>query len=338
MPNALVTGGNGFLGTHVVRRARARGWRVRALCLPGTDPGPLEGGAAEIVWGDVLAPESLAAPMAGVDVVFHVAGSTAEWHRHPERVYETNALGTRNVYEAALAAGVQRLVHTSTVSCVGAGRGTGVPSDEQTLWDLWDTGLYSRSKLLAELEAMRAAARGLDVVVCCPHQILGAGDAGPSTPGRIVLLFARGQIPFYVNARSQFVDVEDVAEGHLLAAERGRRGERYILAGKQVVDMRTFFETCGTLVGRPAPRWELPRRLVWLASYPLEWVADHVTGRPPLLTVGNANLLLDDVTCSIAKAERELGFATGDWREALKKAVRWFQDNGYLPPVPRENV
>jgi dihydroflavonol-4-reductase len=203
-------------------------------------------------------------------------------------------------------------------------------SDEETLWDLWDTGLYSRSKFLGEVEALRAGARGLDVVICCPHQLLGDGDFGPSTPGRIVVLFAQGKIPLYVNAKSQFLDADDCAEGHLLAAQKGRRGEKYILAGSEAVDMKTFFQALSEITGREAPKYTAPFWLVKTFAYLLEWTADHLTHRPPLLTVGNARMIPQDMTCSIDKARKDLGFSPGSWRGALEKAAGWFRENGYF--------
>ena len=330
MTTVLITGANGFLGAHLTRKALARGRRVRALCLPGTPADHVANLGAEVVRGDILEPETLRPAMEGVEIVFHVAGSTLEWHADPIVVYRINAIGARNVCAAALDAGVKRLVHTSTMSAVGSASARAGEYDEDRWFDLFDTGLYSRSKLLGEMEALRAGARGLDVVVCCPHQILGAGDFGPSTPGRIVVLFARGRIPFSVNVRSQFLDVEDCAEGHLLAAEKGRRGERYILAGSEAVDMRAFFAACAELTGRRPPRIAVPRWMARVAAAPMEWVADRVTRRPPPLTAGNAAMLYKDMTCSTRKAAEQLGFAPGAWRNALEKAVTWFRENGYF--------
>ena len=330
MADVLITGANGFLGAHLTRKALDRGHRVRALCLFGTPADHVANLGAEVVRGDILEPQTLRPAMDGIEVVFHVAGSTLEWHADPWAVYLVHAIGTRNVCATALEAGVKRLVHTSTMSAVGSASAAAGELDEDRLFDLFDTGLYSRSKLLGEMEALRAAARGLDVVVCCPHQILGAGDFGPSTPGRIVVLFAQGRIPFYVNVRSQFVDVDDCAEGHVLAAEKGQRGGRYILAGPEPVDMRTFFAACAEMTGRPVPRFAIPRWMVRIAATPIEWIADHVTRRPPLLTAGNATMLYKDMTCSIRKATEQLGYAPGPWRGALRKAVDWFRGNGYF--------
>ncbi|MCP4643895.1 MAG: NAD-dependent epimerase/dehydratase family protein, partial [bacterium] len=212
---------------------------VTAFCLPGTPTDHITQTGVRVVFGDILTPDTLSEPMSGVDLVFHTAGTTAEWHPDPDSVYRINGQGTRNVCQAASDANVKRLIYTSSLAAVGGVASLDSVVDEDQLWNLWDTGLYSRSKYLGESEALRAGARGLDVVVCCPHQILGERDFGPSTPGRIVVLFAQGKIPLYVNAVSQFVDVADCAEGHILAAENGKQGERYILAGSEAVDMRT---------------------------------------------------------------------------------------------------
>jgi dihydroflavonol-4-reductase len=327
--NVLITGANGFLGTHLARKALERGWRVRGLCLPGTDTKILAELGAQIIEGDVTRPESLAGSCDDIEVVFHVAGTTLEWHIDPAVPYKINALGTRNICREAAKAGVRRLVHTASAATLGSKPPNRDLTDETVLWDLWDTGIYSRSKFLGEHEALAAGARGLDVVICCPHQILGEEDFGPSTPGRIVILFRQGKIPFYIDVVSQFVNVKDVAEGHLLAAEKGKRGERYILGGPELVNMKIFFTACAELTGRAAPKFAVPRWLVKLIAYPIEWWSNHVSHSYPLLTVGNGNVLYKDMASSIEKARRDLGYDPQDWRIALAEADRWFTDNGY---------
>ena len=221
----LVTGGNGFLGSHIARIAiHEKGWDVRLLVLPGTGEAVMDemirGG--EKIYGDVLDYDSILKAVRGVDVVFHTAGSIFEWARPENPVWELNFHGVRNVCRACMETGVGRLVHTSTAAAIGSAP-AGELTDEDRMWDMWDTGLYSRSKFLGEKEAFEWGARGLDLVVACPHQILGDWDTGPSTPGRIVLDFLHGRIPAYIDASSQFVDVDDVATGQILMAEKGRK-------------------------------------------------------------------------------------------------------------------
>jgi len=328
----LITGGNGFLGSHIALAAiHKKGWDVRLFVLPGTNEDVIDemirGG--EKIYGNVLDYSSILEAVHGVDVVFHTAGSILEWASPEDPVWELNFNGVRNVCRACTEAGVKRLVHTSTAATIGSAP-HGELTDEYRMWDMWDTGLYSRSKFLGEKEAFEWGARGLDLVVACPHQILGDWDTGPSTPGRIVLDFLHGRIPAYIDAVSQFVDVDDVAMGHILMAEKGQKGHRYILAGPQPVTAKEFLDFIAEISGLPAPKFKVPTWVVEAVSRPIQWTSDYITKKYPLLTIGNARMLEKNMAASIQKATQELGYEPGDWKQAVVKAVKWFYDHGYI--------
>lgn len=328
----LITSANGFLGSHIARIAvHELGWYVRLFVLRGTCERVIDefiqGG--EIFYGDILDYESIAKAVKGIDVVFHMAGSVLEWAKPEKPVWDVNFQGVRNVCRACFENGVKRLVHTSTAAAVGSAP-KGLSAREDTMWDLWDTGLYSRSKFLGEKEVFEWGARGLDVVVACPHQILGDWDMGPSTPGRLLLNFINTEAPFYLDAFSQFVGVEDVAEGHIQMALKGKRGERYILAGKDAVSVKEFLGYAAHLTGLRPPRIKLPLMLVDVFAGPIQWFSDYITKSYPPMTIGNAHMLHKNMLMDISKARSELGFEPRDWREAVRKAVRWFYEKGYV--------
>ena len=328
----LITGANGFLGSHIARRAiHDRGWETKLMVLPGTDESVLDemvrGG--ERVYCNVLDYDDLLGHARGVDMVFHTAGSILEWAEPQEPVWALNFQGVRNVCRACMEAGVERLIHTSTAAAIGSAP-HGELTDEGRMWDLWDTGLYSRSKFLGEKEAFEWGARGLDVVIACPHQILGDWDTGPSTPGRLVLDFLHGRIPAYIDAVSQFVDVDDVADGQILMAEKGRRGHRYILAGPEPVTVKEFLDYIAGISGLEPPRIKVPKWAVAAIARPVQWTSDYVTRKYPPVTIGNARMLNKNTAASIHKARQDLGYDPGDWKNAVKKAVKWFSRHGYI--------
>ena len=328
----LITGGNGFLGSHIARQAiHDKGWEVRLFVLRGTREDVIEkmirGG--EKFYGNILDYSSIVEAMRGIDIVFHTAGSILEWAKPESPVWDINFHGVRNICRACMETGVKRLVHTSTAATIGS-EPPGKSADEYSMWDLWDTGLYSRSKFLGEKEAFEWGARGLDLVVACPHQIIGDWDTGPSTPGRIILDFLHGRIPAYIDAVSQFVDVEDVARGQILMAEKGRKGHRYILAGSEPVTVKEFLEFLAEISGLPAPKIKMPTWGLDIAARPVQWMSDYITGKYPLMTIGNARMLHKNTAADIRKAREELGYSPGDWKAAAIKAVKWFAENGYI--------
>jgi dihydroflavonol-4-reductase len=316
---ALVTGASGFLGWHVARLLLERGVRVRTLVRPGSR---VEGLAVETVTGDLRDAPSLAHAVAGCAAVFHVAADYRLWAKDPRELYRSNVDGTRNLLEAARNAGVRRVVYTSTVGCIGIPEG-GV-GDETTPVSLADmAGDYKRSKFLAERVALEFAARGLPVVMVNPTAPVGDHDVKPTPTGKIVLDFLNGEMPAFIDTGLNVVDVRDTAAGHLLAWERGRPGERYILGSENL----TLVEILGKLAkitGRRAPSLRLPYAVAYCAgACSTAWA--ELTGRPPRVPMDAVRMARKKMWVSHEKARRELGFAPGPAEAALERAVEWFR-------------
>ncbi len=327
---ALVTGGTGFIGANVVRALLERQYKVRVLARPGTDRRNLDGLGVEWAEGDVRDSASVRRAISGCSHVVHVAALYTFWPRCRRDVYEVNVDGTRNVLQASWEAGVERVVHTSSVAAIGL-RGDGGPADE-TVRPSPNTliGDYKRSKFLAQEVALDFARRGLPVVVVNPSFPVGPGDRKPTPTGQVILDFLRGRMPGYVDGGLNVVAVEDVALGHVLAAERGRPGELYILGGENLA-MGEFFRLLSEVSGRPAPRVRLPAApLVPLAYLSAGWAI--LTGKVPRLTPDTARMAGHRMFYDPGKAIRELGLPQTPAREALRRAVEWFRDNGYLTP------
>ncbi|MFZ0499502.1 MAG: hopanoid-associated sugar epimerase [Steroidobacteraceae bacterium] len=325
---ALVTGATGFVGAAVARALLAEGWQVRALVRGGSDRRNVAKLAAEQVVGDLTAPASLERALAGCQAVFHVAADYRLWASRPQELYRTNVEGTGHLLEAARAAGVGRIVYTSSVATVGlpAVGGAGTEDAPVGLADM--IGHYKRSKFLAEERAREAAARGVPVVIVNPSTPIGPGDVKPTPTGQIVLDAARGRTPAYVDTGLNIVHVDDVAAGHLLAFHRGRVGERYILGGQDMT-LREILTSIAQLVGRSPPRIRLPHAAVLPVAYVSELYA-RLTGRPTRVTVEGVRMARKRMFFSSAKAERELGYRWRPPSEAFADALSWFKENGYL--------
>lgn len=327
-PPVLVTGATGFVGSHVVLKLLDRGERVRVLVRPKSSLKNLEGLSVESVRGDLTDPESVRAAMAGCRRVFHVAADYRLWTRDPSELYRSNVQGTRNVLEAARQAGVERIVYTSTVGALAVSY-NGHPADERTPVRLTDMiGHYKRSKFLAEAEAVAAAKQGLPVVIVNPSTPVGSRDIKPTPTGQMILDFLNGRMPAYVDTGLNLIDVEDAAEGHLLAMEKGIPGERYIL-GHRNLALREILEALSRISGRPAPRVRLPASAVMsVAAVSTGW--SFVTGRPPRVSWEAARMSRKKMFFDASKAVRELGLPQQPVDAALEKAVRWFRDHGYV--------
>src|SRR5579872_7472152 len=325
----LVTGASGFLGGHVVRLLAERGERVRVLLRPASQTRLLEGLAVERVWGDLRDPASLEKALAGVSTVYHVAADYRLWARDPREIYESNVQGTRNLLEAARRAQVGKFVYTSTVGTVAVPR-DGVLPDESVVTSVDEMiGAYKRSKWLAEQEARQAAAAGLPVVIVNPTTPVGPGDAKPTPTGRIIVDFLNGRMPAYVDTGLNFVPVEDAAAGHLLAAERGRLGERYILGGENLT-LKQALEILSRVSGRPAPRVRVPHVLAMAAGYG-DAALSLLLRREPRIPLEGVRMARHSMFVNSEKARAELGFSPGPVAAALERAVRWYESNGYVP-------
>jgi dihydroflavonol-4-reductase len=325
----LITGGSGFVGAAVVRQLVQAGHAVRALVRPSSARINLAGLPVEIVQGDLRDAGSLARAMAGIRFVFHVAADYRLWARHPQDIVATNVEGTRTLMEAALRAGVERIVYTSSVATLKA-RPDGAASDETMPLDpAAAVGAYKYSKVAAErlVEAM-IAERKLPAVIVNPSTPIGPRDVRPTPTGRIIVEAAAGRMPAYVDTGLNLVHVDDVATGHLFALTKGRVGERYILGGQDVL-LGDMLREIARQTGRSPPKLRLPRRLIFPVAHAAEAVA-YFTDREPFVTTTGLRLAKDRMFFSSAKAERELGYRARPYSEAVGEAIAWFRAHGYL--------
>ena len=325
----LLTGASGFVGAAVLRRLLEAGHEVRALLRKESVRHNVAGLDVECVEGDLRNPESVRRAMQGIEAVFHVAADYRLWARDPGEIRRSNLEGTRNIMEAALAAGVGRVVYTSSVATFRP-RGDGSPAEEtDSLAEADAIGAYKQSKVAAErLVQDMVARRGLPAVIVNPSTPIGPRDIKPTPTGRIIVEAASGRMPGYVDTALNLVHVDDVAAGHLLAFERGRVGELYILGGEDVPLARMLAEIAG-IAGKRAPRLSIPRRAVYPIAFFAE-AAARVTGREPFVTLDGLRMARYRMHFSSAKAERELGYSARPYGAALGDAVAWFGEAGYL--------
>jgi dihydroflavonol-4-reductase len=323
----LVTGATGFVGSHVARQLLAAGETVRLLVRSTSNLQALDGLAAERVVGNLQDMGSLDRAMKGVRRVFHVAADYRLWTKDPAEIYESNVEGTRRLLEVARLARVERFVYTSTVATIAvAGHGAALPNEETHATLSQMIGHYKRSKFLAELEAIKAASGGVPVVIVNPTTPVGPGDWKPTPTGRIILDFVNGKMPAYVDTGLNLVAVEDVAAGHLLAAEKGRIGERYLL-GARNMSLKEILEALATITGRPAPWMRLPHAVALAAGYADEFLS-RMTGREPQIPIDGVKMARHRMFVESDKAQRELGYRPGAVEPALERAVRWYAEHG----------
>ncbi len=324
----LITGATGFVGNHVARLLVGSGDSVRVLVRPTSDLRALEGLLVERVAGDLRDAASLDRAMRGVRRVFHVAADYRLWSRRPDEIYESNVTGTRNLLDAARRAGVERFVYTSTVATIAVSRPGALPNEDTraTLNEM--IGHYKRSKFLAEQEALRAAVDGLPVVVVNPTTPVGPGDSKPTPTGQIIVDFLSGRMPAYVDTGLNVVAVEDVAAGHLLAAERGRVGERYILGGRNMT-LKQILDVLSDVSRRPAPRLRIPHAVALAAAY-ADQAFSRMAGREPRIPVEGVRMARHKMFVDSSKAARELEYQTTPVERALERAVQWYERNHYI--------
>jgi dihydroflavonol-4-reductase len=326
----LVTGASGFIGSAVVRRLLQRGKEVRCYVEPGARTVNLDGLDVEIVVGDVNDREAIGRALDGCDTLYHLAAIYAVWLRDPSLMYRVNVEGTKTVLWAAYKANLDKVVYTSSIAAVGR-REDGEPTDEThefTERD-WDEGNgYIRSKWLSENDALRFAREGLPLVVVNPAFPFGERDIGPTPTGGFIVSALKKELPGVADAGFCAVDVEDVAEGHILAAERGRVGERYIL-GNHNVTFRDFYRLVEKVSGVPAPRRKLAAPLALGMSWAMERWADRVSHKPPRATFKATRYALSTHYYDNAKARRELDLPVTPLEDTVRKAVDWFRANGY---------
>jgi len=330
MDLAFVTGASGFVGSAVARALLAAGYDVRALVRPSSPRANLDLPGLKIVEGDMRDERTVSNAMAGARCVFHVAADYRLWALDPGEIVRNNLEGTRAVLRAARAAAVERVVYTSSVATLRL-NADGTPADETTMLTEDEAiGAYKRSKVAAESLALEMARDdALPVVIVNPSTPIGPRDVRPTPTGRIIVEAASGRIPAFVDTGLNLVHVDDVAYGHLLALQRGRIGERYILGGENVTLAR-MLEGIAQLVGRKPPTVRLPRRIVYPIAWASELMARFVTGREPFATLDGLRMAKYRMFFSSAKAQSELGYTARPVIEALRDAIAWFRQAGMI--------
>lgn len=327
-----MTGGTGFVGSHVVRLLVERGTPVRALARassPRKNLQSLDPRLCEIVTGDLTDPQSLREAMRGCDTLYHVAADYRLWSRDPQELYRTNVDGTRALLQTALDSGVSKVVYTSTVGALGIPK-DGTPGNEETsVSEVNMIGHYKRSKFLAEREARSFVEKGLSVVITNPSTPVGEQDIKPTPTGQIIVDFLNRKMPAYVDTGLNLIDVHDVALGTLLAGERGRPGERYIL-GNRDLTLQQIFQMLEAITGIPAPRVRMPYFVAYMAVGIENLIADKLLHRAPAHPFEGVKMAKYQMFFNPSKAVTELGLPQSSVEDALGRAVDWFRANGYV--------
>jgi len=325
---AFVTGATGFIGGNLARALLRDGHQVRALIRPESDRRNIAGLPVELAEGDLDSQRNLAEQVSGCDAVFHVAAHYSLWVKDRDSIYRANVDGTKNLLAAARAVGVKRFIHTSSVAAIGvpAPNTLGTEETQTTLEELVSD--YKKSKYLAEQAALRAAREGLDVVIVNPSTPIGARDVKPTPTGEIILRFLQDRMPAYVHTGLNLVDVEDVAQGHMLAWQRGRTGERYIL-GNRNLSLKEMLEILAAITGKRAPRIAVPHSIPLAVAFIDEMILARL-GKRPRVSFYSVQMSRKAMYYDSSKAVRELGLPQNSVETALEKAVRWFEENGYV--------
>jgi dihydroflavonol-4-reductase len=325
----LLTGATGFVGSAVARALVRAGFPVRALVRRASPRSHLGGLELEFIEGDLRDADSVSRAAKGVRYVFHVAADYRLWARDPREIFAANVDGTRNVMQAAVRAGAERVVYTSSVATLGLRPDATAADESSPLSETQGIGAYKRSKIAAErlVETMIARDR-LPAIIVNPSTPVGPRDIKPTPTGRIIVEAACGRIPGFVDTGLNLAHVDDIADGHVAALERGIVGERYILGGANV-PFADMLADIARLVGRKPPRLRIPRTAVMPLAYAAEALA-RFTGREPFATVDGVRMAKYRMFFTAAKAERELGYRPRPYIAGLEDAIRWFRDNGYL--------
>jgi dihydroflavonol-4-reductase len=325
----LVTGGAGFIGSHLVQQLLDQGLHVRVLERPEARIAHLPLDRIDLLRGDIRDRAAVAAAVRGCDVVYHLAANPNLWTQRRGHFRQVNFRGTVNVLDAALGAGVRRILHTSTESILTRARQTTPITEDQQVRLTDVIGPYCRSKLLAERYAFRLARRGAPVIIVNPTLPVGPGDWGRSPPTQMLLDFCRGRRNEYLDAELNLIDVRDVAHGMIRAVERGRSGRRYLL-GHENLSIRQIFALLARFTGLPEPRWRVPYALALTAAYVSELVADIITHRMPAATITGVKLTRRTMHFDARRSLAELGLQPRPVVDALTDAVAWFGKVGWL--------
>jgi dihydroflavonol-4-reductase len=343
-----VTGGAGFIGSAIVRSLLGRGVRVVALVEPGGTEANLAGLDIETETVDIRHHGELRAAFDGVKAVFHTAALFQFWAKDPDVFYDVNVQGTRNVIRAALEAGCEKVVYTSTVATIGLHPGSSRPADETVHARIGHLfGHYKQSKYVAEHEALRAAAEGAPLALVHPTFPLGPRDIRPTPTGKVLLDFLNGRMPGYVDTSMNVAHVEDLALGHLLVLERGRRGRSYIIGGENL-PMGVLLRTAAACTGLSAPKRQWPGLVGLAAGYASDLVEGRLLRREPHVPLEAARMSREHMIFDDSRARQELGYTSRPAVDAIVDSARWFADNGYVrpervrlmtwPPLPESTI
>ncbi len=324
----LVTGATGFVGSHLARALLARGEEVRCLVRASSPRDNLEGLDVELALGDLRRRETLDAAVAGCGALYHCAADYRLFVHRPPEIYANNVDGTDNILAAAADAGVGKVVYTSSVGALGLAPGDGIADETTPVTEADMVGHYKRSKFRAERVAERWAARGLPVVIVNPSTPIGEGDIKPTATGQVIVDYLNRKIPAYVDTGLNWVDVRDVALGHILAAEKGKVGEKYIL-GHRNLELRAFFDLLAEVTGLPPVRHRLPHFIpIGFAAFATG--AAKLFGHQPRVALESALLARYKMYFDAGKAVRELRLPQTPIEQPLRRAVEWFRAHGYV--------
>lgn len=325
----LVTGGTGFLGSHLVKKLLAQGEAVRVLARTNSPKANLENLSVEFIEGDLRNAASLFKAVEGVSIVYHVAADYRLIYKNPKELYDTNVQGTINLLTACKKNNISKIVYTSSVATIGIPK-DGTPGNENTPATLIDMiGHYKRSKFLAEQEALNFAKEGLPVIIVNPSTPVGSHDRKPTSTGQMILDFLNRRMPAYVETGLNIIDAEDVADGHILAAQKGRIGERYIL-GNRNMTLLEIFNALSTLTGLSSPKVKIPLWVAYAFGLTDKVVSEWILKREPQIPLEGVKMARKKMFFSAAKAIKELKLPQTPVDIALEKAIRWFQDQGYV--------
>ena len=325
----FITGATGFVGSHVARALAAQGADLRLLVRSTSRVENIANLRAETATGDLRDPESLKKAMAGCEFVFHVAADYRLWVRDPEQMYRSNVEGTRAILQAARESGARRVIYTSSVATMDFTREGHIAREDSPVSLGEMVGHYKRSKFMAEQIAIEAGKNGANVVVVNPTTPVGEYDIKPTPTGRIVVDFLKRKFPAYVDTGLNLADVKEVARGHVLAMEKARPGERYILGGENLT-LKQILDKLAELTGLPAPRMRVPHGVAMGFAVFDQFFTGVIMGKEPRATIDAVKMGRKKMFASSGKAERELGYKIIPVQDALRRAIEWFQIHGYV--------
>jgi dihydroflavonol-4-reductase len=324
----LVTGATGFIGSNIVRELIKEGINVRVTLRKTSDTRNIDDLNVEKIYCDIRDKDSVKKALKGCDTLYHTAAYFAHWSPNKKLFYDINVEGTKIILEEALSQGLEKVVYTSTSNTIGS-HGAGNYVNEEAEFNGWDAGdHYAISKYLAEGEAMKICEKGLPLVIVNPTLVIGVRDRKPTPSGALIVDIANENMPGYIEGAINVIDVEDVARGHIQAAQKGRIGERYLF-GNENLFVGEFFELIAEIAGIKPPKRKIPYRVALLLGY-LFQIGAHITKKPPLVSVSQVRLgkMGEHFDCS--KAINELGLKQTPIKKTIEKAITWFRDNGYL--------